>query len=151
MGDAMQREPTSLRELMGWFPRRQEIGDFWDIVAAGLAFPLAASGLWALGVEAPLATEPVLSRLPFAAVLVAVIVKLMDGGSAHETSRPPPIMPRIWSISTVPLLVFWVLFFSDQVREISPLLLVASWLLLVSATLLPRILAMLGPAFRKAA
>ena len=134
-----------------WLPRRSELGDVWDIVAAGLAFPLAASGLWALGVEATLAPSDLLARLPYAAVLIALIVKLADDDRERVSSFAEGLMRLFWNSTTIPLLVFWVLFFAERVQELAPLLLLSCWLVLVSSTCLPRVLAKLLPTLRKTA
>ena len=128
------------RFLTAWLPARSEWIDVWDILMSGLAFPFAAIALWAVGIEGDFATAAIWAKLPFGAIVIALILKLFQEMAPEMPAGPANFHQTFWASCILPLLIFWVLYFTGQAASLSPVLLFAGWLVLAAATLLPRLL-----------
>ncbi|MEZ5826222.1 MAG: hypothetical protein R3C97_16300 [Geminicoccaceae bacterium] len=129
-----------MQQLGDILPDRSDMDDFIDILAAGLAFPLAASALAAIGLEPSAEHAWVLDRLPFAAIVVALMLKLMQDMSPHAPTSPRRLHQVFWSCCVLPLTLFWALFLRGHADALSPALLLAGWLVLTPMTFIPRFL-----------
>ncbi|MCB1833470.1 MAG: hypothetical protein KDH19_08530 [Geminicoccaceae bacterium] len=124
------------------FPQRADLYDVIDFLAAGFAFPVAAGALSAIGVETTAAEHAwVLDRLPVAAIVVALMLKILQDMSPHAPDSSRRLHQVFWSCCVLPLTLFWALFLRGHADALSPALLFASWLVLTPATFIPRFLA----------
>ena len=128
----------SERSKTRWLPQRDELLWMWDVIAAALAVPTAVGLLAGLAPSIAPASSAVLEQLPYAAILAAVAIKLAEI-EALPDRRPTLALARLaHHAALVPLLLFWVLFFTDRAHEISPAFLLVLWILMMAGLGVPR-------------
>ncbi|MCB1971881.1 MAG: hypothetical protein H6851_02520 [Geminicoccaceae bacterium] len=128
--------------LSDYLPERAQWGDVIDMIAAGLAFPIAVHALAAIGITVSPDFDWVVDRLPYGAVAVALALKLFQDISESDIDSSRRLHQVFWSCCVLPLALFWVLFFQGHADAMSPVLLFSGWLVLMPLTFIPRFLVM---------
>ncbi len=107
-----------------------------DCVAAVLAFPLAAM-LVAPEVMAAEETRAVLRTLPWALLILNMIVVLFDPPEPPVWSVPRAVVAGIWRATLLFIGLLWVLVLAGQAAAVPVKLFVLAWgaLMVASATL----------------